>query len=148
MFRFFKKNSESSSSGESRQTLSSELSYVYDSHLRQSVKIATAEIDEILKSNKSPIESVTLNLNMEEECESSSSYDKDQFTDKVTSTPILSDLQKEGMLVDDITRHLGKQPSMLNYNQGAALKFQGGLSTAFRPPAASLRERPIRVVKL
>ena len=112
MFKFSNNKRESGSSGESQQTLSSELSYIYDSHIGQSVKIASAEVDEILRLDNSPIGKVTLHLNMEETSDNSQSYNTDQFTDKVTSTPILPDLQAEGLKVDDITRHLGKKPSL------------------------------------
>ena len=117
-------------------------SVAFDSHIGQSIKIATAQIDLILRGEKfSPPEKK--NLSMEENSEGISQSDMQEgFT---TSTPKNLLGEKEGE--DVISQGIGKPPEqMLQFSQGA-YKFQGGEGTTFRAPNVIREDRPIRVMK-
>ena len=74
MFNLFRQSGENSdvynSSGSSKQsnlTLSSDLSETYDSHLGQTIKVTTAEINKILSEGEfSPPERIQLNMQGDE----------------------------------------------------------------------------------
>ena len=103
----------------------------FDSHLRQSIQIATAEIDAILdKGNLPPYE--PLRLDMDDHSEKHSPRGNE-----LSSTPISNYNWDAG---EDISNTIGAAPGVL----GSTRNFKFGInSTAFKPPPVAQVVRPI-----
>ena len=131
------KSNNASSSDTAQQTESSELSYYdenshYDSHICQSVKITTAEIDVILEGGLIPDKN-NISFNMDGE-----NGENSDLVANFTSTPISNN--NRGTDKDDITQTIGAAPKLLSAIR--KLGFDRN-SSAFVPPAVVSLERPV-----